>query len=63
MTLTQVSIRIRIPVAVAVVRMTRSRSFILESTIQGYLYANLDGIVPFILAPAEVYPSDMFSNL
>ncbi len=36
-----VLIRIRMPVVVAMVTMTRSRSPVVESTIQGYLYANL----------------------
>ncbi len=63
MMLTQVLIRIRMLVAVAMVRMMRSRSLIVKMIMQDYLYPNLDCIIPFILAPAEVYLSDMFSNL
>jgi hypothetical protein len=57
MTLMRVSIRIRMPVVAAMVRMTTSRSPVVESTVQGYFYANLASlgcIVHFILSLAEV---------
>jgi len=53
------------PVVAAMVMMTTSRSSVVESAIQGYVYANLASlgcIVHFILASLK-YPSDLFSNL
>jgi hypothetical protein len=45
------------PVVAAMVRMTMSRSPVVESTIQGYLYANLAslGCIVLYLGSAEVF--------
>lgn len=53
------------PVVAAMVKMTRSRSPVVEWTIQGYFYANLGGSTALsILSWLSLkFLSDMFSNL